>query len=98
MRVAVPHNTTKDRARTIIEQRLGDLTRQFGHHADDVDQQWYGDTLKFKGKARGLTVEGTVDVTDEMVIIDGKLPLIARAFEGRIRQTLQSEAEKMFRA
>lgn len=97
MRIAVPHNTTKDRARKIIEQRIGDLTRQFGHHADDVQQDWFGDTLKFRGKARGLTVEGTVEITDQVVIIDGKLPLIAKPFEGRIRQTVESEAERMFR-
>lgn len=97
MRIAVPHNTTKDRARQIIEQRIGDLTRQFGHQADDLQQDWFGDTLRFKGKARGLTLEGSVEVTDQVVIIDGKLPLIAKPFEGRIRQTVESEAERMFR-
>ena len=98
MRIAVPHNTTKALARQRVEQKLGQLLGQFSHHAEDLKHEWTGDTLRFKGKARGLSVEGTVEITDAAVIVDGKLPLIAKPFEGRIRQAVEQEAEKLFRA
>lgn len=98
MRIAVPHNTTKDQARQRVEQKLGQLLGQFSHHAEDLQHEWAGDTLRFKGKARGLSVEGTVEITSAEVIIDGKLPFIAKPFEGKIRQAVEQEAEKMFRA
>lgn len=97
MRIAVPHNTTREIARNKVEQRLGQLLSQFGGHADEMDHTWAGDILTFKGKAKGLKVEGTVEVTDAAVIIDGKLPLIAMPFEGRIREAVQREADSMFR-
>ena len=97
MRIAVPHNSSKDLARQRVEQRLGQLLGQFSHHADDLHHEWVGDTLEFKGKARGLSVHGTVEITDAAVIIDAKVPLIAKPFEGRIRQAVEQEAEKMFR-
>ena len=97
MRIAVPHNTSRDMARNRVEQRLGQLLGQFGGHAEEIHHEWIGDTLRFKGKARGLSVEGTVEITDAAVIIDGKLPLIAKPFEGRIRQAVEQEAERMFR-
>lgn len=97
MRIAVDHNTSKEIARQKVEQRLGQLLSQFGGHAEDMEHEWLGDTLRFKGKARGLKVEGTVEVTDAAVIIDGKLPLIAMAFEGKIREAVQREADSMFR-
>src|SRR5688500_16815938 len=97
MRIALPHHTTKAAARGQIELRLGQLLGQFSQHADDLHHEWDGDTLRFKGKARGLAVEGTVEVTDSEVIIHGKLPLLAKPFEGRIKQTVEQEAEKMFR-
>ncbi|HEX2061718.1 MAG TPA: polyhydroxyalkanoic acid system family protein [Thermoanaerobaculia bacterium] len=97
MRIAVPHNTTKDVARAKLDQRLGSLLSQFGHQAEEMEHEWIGDTLRFKGKARGLKVEGTVEVTDAAVIIDGKLPLIAMPFESRIREAVQREADAMFR-
>ena len=97
MRIAVPHNTSKEQARAKLELRLGALLAQFGHQAEDMEHEWLGDMMRFKGKARGLKVEGTVEVTDAAVIIDAKLPLIAMAFEGRIREAVQREADQMFR-
>jgi len=98
MRIAVPHHTTRANARKKLEGRMSALLGQFGHHADDLQHEWSGDTFRFKGKARGFTVEGTVEVTDAAVIVDGKLPLIAKPFEGRVRQAVQSELDAIFRA
>jgi hypothetical protein len=97
MRISIPHHTTRQRARQKVESRLGSLLGQFGHHADELKHEWTGDTLRFKGKARGLSVEGTVEVTDTEVVVEGKLPLIARPFEGRAKQAIQSELDSMFR-
>ena len=97
MRIAVPHHTSKENARRRVEGRLDQLLAQFGGRADEIEHDWLGDTLRFKGKARGLSVEGTVEVTDAEVIVDGKLPLMARMFEGRIRQAVEREADAMFR-
>jgi len=97
MHIEVPHHTNRQNARRIVESRLSQLLAQFGDRAEDVQHQWSGDTLRFKGRARGFTVEGTVEITDRDVIIDGKLPLLARPFESRIRQTVEREAEAMFR-
>ena len=98
MRIAVEHNTTKDKAREIVERKINQLLASYGAHADQAEHEWRGDTLYFKGKARGFNVEGTVEITDAAVILDGKLPLLAKPFEGRIRQTVQAEAERMFRS
>ena len=64
MRVAVPHNLTKTAARARVEQKLFTLLSQFGQHAQDMQHEWIDDTLHFKGKAKGMKVEGTVEVSD----------------------------------
>ena len=97
MRIAVPHNTSKDVAREKVEQRLGQLLSQFGGHAEQVEHEWLGDTMRFKGKARGMSLQGTVEVTDVAIVIDAKLPMVAMMFEGRIRDAVQREADAMFR-
>lgn len=97
MRIAVPHHTTRANARKIVEKKIDGLLAQFSHHADEVEHDWSGDTLHFKGKARGFTIEGAMEITDSEVVIDGKLPLLARPFESRIRQTVEREAASMFR-
>jgi putative polyhydroxyalkanoate system protein len=97
MRIAIPHHTTRANARTTIEQKVATLLNQFGGRVDDLEQQWTGDTLDFKGKARGFKVEGTVEVTDQEIILEGKLPLMALPFEPRIREAVKREAENLFR-
>ena len=97
MRIAVPHNTTKENARKKVEERLGQLLSQFGGHADDVQHEWIGDTLRFKGKAKGLALSGSAEVTEAAIVIDAKLPFLAMPFEGRIREAVQREADSMFR-
>ncbi|HEX9161680.1 MAG TPA: polyhydroxyalkanoic acid system family protein [Thermoanaerobaculia bacterium] len=98
MRIAVPHNTTRARARKIVEDRLENMQQQYGHYAEDLDHNWQGDTLHFAFKAKGINGKGTVEITDTDVIIDGKLPLIAKPFESRIRSTVEREAQSMFSA
>ena len=97
MRIAVPHNTTRDKARKIVEQKMKSLQSQYGHYASDVNHNWQGDTLHFDFKAKGgISGKGTLEITDSDVIIDGKLPLIAKPFESRIRSTIEREAGQMF--
>jgi hypothetical protein len=44
-----------------------------------------------------MSGRGTLQITETDVIIDGKLPLLAKPFESRIRNTVEREAETMFR-
>ncbi len=96
MKIIVPHHTTRDEARKIVDRRLGELFAQYGHYASDSTLSWSGDRLDFSGKAKGFSASGTIEVTDSEVIIDGKLPLIARPFEPRIKSTVEREAAAMF--
>lgn len=97
MRIAIPHHTTKSSARETIQNKITALLGQIGGKVEDLQQEWVGDTLEFKGKARGFSVEGTVEVTDEEIVIDGKLPFMAKPFEPKIREAVKREAETMFR-
>ena len=98
MRISVPHSIDKATVRKRIEERLHHLLATYGHYLTDVEHRWEGDRLLFSGKAKGMKANGTVDVTENEVIIDGKLPLLARPFEPRIKSTIEREAESMFRS
>ncbi|MEK6373576.1 MAG: polyhydroxyalkanoic acid system family protein [Acidobacteriota bacterium] len=96
MRVTVPHHTDKDTARRKINERIAQLFGQYAHYLSESNHQWDGDRLDFSGNAKGFKTSGTVEVTDTEVIIDGKLPLLAKPFEPRIKSTIEREAEAMF--
>ena len=98
MHIAIPHHTTRAEARKKVDAKLSELLGQFGDKAEDLSHEWHGDKMKFRGKARGLRVEGTLEVTEKEVIFESKLPFIAKPFEPRIRQAVMQEAEKIFSA
>jgi len=96
MRVAVPHHTDKTTAQRKINERVTQLFGQYGHYLSESTHSWDGDRLVFSGSAKGFKANGTIEVTETEVIIDGKLPLIARPFESRIKHTIEREAASMF--
>ncbi len=96
MRVTVPHRTDKETARRLINERIANLFGQYGHYLSESSHQWDGDRLAFSGNAKGIKTSGTVEVTDSEVIVDGKVPLMAKPFESRIKSTLERELESMF--
>ena len=96
MKIIVLHHTTREEARKIVDRRLGELLAQYGHYTTDSQMTWSGDRLDFIGKARGFSASGTIEITDIEVILDGKLPLIAKPFEPRIKSTVEREAAAMF--
>jgi len=98
MHISVPHRIDKATARKRIEERLHQMLATYGHYLSEVEHRWEGDRLVFSGKAKGMKANGTVDVTDNEVIIDGKLPLLAKPFEPRIKSTIEKEAETIFSA
>lgn len=91
MRIAIPHNTNRSRARAIVEQKLESFEKQYGDQASDVAHEWQGDTLHVSGKAKGFSL-GTLEITETDVVIDGKLPFLAKPFESKIKQTVEREA------
>jgi len=93
MRIVIPHHTDRINARRRIDARLQDLLGQHGHYLSDINQHWEGDRLVFSGSAKGFKANGSVEVTDTDVIIDGKLPLIAKPFESRIKGTIERDVE-----
>jgi hypothetical protein len=96
MKVTVPHHTSKENARKIIDGRLAGLLAQYGHYLSESQTTWTGDRLDFSGKAKGFKASGTLEITEIEVIVDGKLPLIARPFEPKIKSAIEQEAASLF--
>jgi putative polyhydroxyalkanoate system protein len=96
MRINVPHHTDKETARRKINERIAALFGQYAHYLSDSEHRWEGDRLTFSGSAKGFKVNGTIDVTDTEVIIDGKLPLMAKPFEPRVKSAIEKETSSMF--
>ena len=81
---------TRQGAKDAVEGLVPDLIGRFGQRVSDPQWAWRGDTMAFSFTAMGFAIKGTLEVSDTTVVVDVKLPLAARLFEGKLR----SEAER----
>ncbi|HEY5611051.1 MAG TPA: polyhydroxyalkanoic acid system family protein [Thermoanaerobaculia bacterium] len=96
MRIGIVHDKDREEAKRRIEQLVASLASRYGGYVRELKQEWTGDTLHFEFTARGARARGTVEVTDSEAIVDGRLPLLARPFEGRIRSLIEREGARLF--
>lgn len=97
MKIEMPHHTTPANAKKKITNLLTKLKSKHEELISDLDQRWDGDKLVFGFKAKGMSAKGHIEITDDAVLLDGKLPLLARPFESKIKKAIETEAKSLFR-
>lgn len=63
--------------------------------AEIKKEEWNADTLHFAVLVQGKEITGTLEVTENDFILDAKLPLMWRIFEGRIQKEVAKQVEQM---
>ncbi len=95
--VSVPHSRTKDE---VIEQMKGLLekvTEKFGDQVKNLEQDWEEDKLNFSFRTFGINISGQGTVDDSAVHIQGKLPIAAMMFKGKIESGLKEQLQRMLK-
>jgi putative polyhydroxyalkanoic acid system protein len=97
MKLTIAHNTTKTDAKKRLKGLLKGLAKRHSDVVSEVEERWDGDLLDFGFRARGMKAQGTMKVTEDEVVVEGRLPLLARPFESRIKSAIEKEARSLFR-
>ena len=95
MHFKVPHKTTKTEAKQKVKDALEDARP---HMKDQVlinEEKWEADTFHFNVTLQGKEIIGALEVTDLDFILDAKLPLLWRMFEGRIEKEITKHVETL---
>jgi hypothetical protein len=85
----------KQAAKDTLDGLIPGLIQQYGDRLSKPSAVWGGDVLDFSFEARGFAIKGTLRVTDDEVILDARLPLLARPFEGTIRSAVERELDRI---
>lgn len=97
MHFKIPHKVSKFEAQQKVKRALDETRPQMKGHATITEERWDGDTLHFAADLQGKTITGTLQVSDRDFIIDAKLPLMWRLFEGRIEKMIGEQIQQMGR-
>ena len=68
---------------------------QMAQYATIGEERWEGNVLHFSAALQGKQISGTLEVTDRDFVIDAKLPLLWRMFEGRIESMIAEQVKSI---
>jgi hypothetical protein len=94
MHLNIPHKFTKTEALSRVKNALEYARPQIAGKAQVHEERWDGSTLHFDITADGHRISGTFAVEDAQFVLDAKLPLMMRLFEGRIEKELAEQIKK----
>ncbi len=91
MHFKAPHATTKTEATQKVKDAIEAARPHLQGQVEVNEERWEGDTFHFSLNLQGKTVTGTLEVTDTDFILNAKLPLLWRMFEGRIEKEIAKQ-------
>ncbi len=95
MNIRINHNLQQSDAVMCAKKILDNLREEHSNNISGIVQSWSGNSSRFSFRLKGFNVAGTINVTDNYVDINGKLPFAAMMFKGLIESTIRNNAKKM---
>jgi hypothetical protein len=95
MKIVKDHGMARQWAKDTVDALLPTLVQRHGDSMSNPKGEWKEDVFNFSFEARGFKIKGTLEVTDTQVILDAKLPFLARPFEGMIRTNIERELDQI---
>ena len=97
MNIEHKYNGTSKHAYQQIDTLLTSLQQQYGNKISNPSTSWNSsrDRMAFSFGVYGFTLKGTIQIQDEKVVIDGKVPLLARAFQRKVEILIRGKLEEI---
>lgn len=98
MKIEYEHGLTKKRVYEKLNSLLPQLEQKYSNEVNNVHSAWNGnkDRMDFSFDAKGFTLEGSMAITDNLITIEGKVPFLARPFQGIAEKRIKSQLEEIF--
>ena len=93
--MSIPHSIGQEEAMTRIQKLLGNVQQRFAGQLKNVKQDWNNNEGTFSFLVMNMPVSGKLSVNSNDVALDGKLPLAASLFQGKIKEVIMEEAKKV---
>ncbi len=95
MKIEVPHNLDQNSALSKLKSFANQLLADHKDIIQDVTQTWTGNSGQFNMKAKGFNISGVINVLANKVIVESKLPMMLKPFQGQIETIIIDELKKL---
>lgn len=81
-----------------MDNLLTELQEKHSDKISNASREWNGskDLMNYSFSAMGFNVSGNVVLGEDGLVLNGKLPLAARMFKGKIKSTVESALDDLF--
>jgi hypothetical protein len=93
--MSIPHSIGQEEALNRIKKLIGNVQDKFAGQVKDVQEDWNGNEGSFSFSVMSMPISGKLTVNNNDVALDGKLPLAASMFQGKIKEIIMDEAKKV---
>ncbi len=97
MKISYPHNLGLEEALNRVKNFASQLKQEYASDIDEASENWNGNIADFFLKAKGIKINGTVEVLENAVNISAKVPLLLKPFQSEIERLIKSELEKLLK-
>ncbi|HWK08141.1 MAG TPA: polyhydroxyalkanoic acid system family protein [Puia sp.] len=94
MNIKIQHTHTREEARRRVTTLINKLKRQYGDQIQNLNEEWTDYTGTIEGSAKGYSLSGTIDVKEDVLDIDLKLPFLLQVFGNKIRSVVEEQVKK----
>ena len=95
MHIEVPHKFSQAQAIDQVKKGLVAAKPQMAGQVVINKEEWEGNTLSFAFTAQRQQVTGTLLVEANRFVVDAKLPLMWRLFEGKIERAISEQVAQL---
>lgn len=98
MEIKHDYSCGKQEAYKKIDNLLEELQTQYSDMISNSTKKWnsLNDKMEFSFKVKGFKIVGDVNLYDNRLILNGKLPFAARIFQGKIKSTIEEKLDELF--
>lgn len=93
--VTISHTLGRAEAKRRLDAGLGHIRREVMPYVSTLDLAWQGDRLDFHVKAVGQTITGGVEIEEELVRIEIRLPWLLRLIGNNVVSRIRREGRQL---
>ena len=100
LRIVVQHKLTEEAATVRIREHLSELASVHSEKISGIEESWHGNSADLSFtllKPVRVRVSASLRVTASEFVIEGRLPLVAWPFKGRIEAVIRKHLEDCLR-
>lgn len=95
MHIEIPNKFNQSEGVAHVKKGLTEARPKLDGQATIEKEEWQDNVLSFGVKVQGQHITGSLMVENKKFILDAKLPLLWRMFEGRIQKAIEEQVKAL---